>query len=236
MNKIRFWLRLLATVLPIITLVLWCDRVAIPDARFRRLHREFTTAYQATYSPFYDSLKLGILEPEKLLERNRLLNHYYLEFQSFANKKLRPIHRKQWETTQHLIKSQLHYLPTLQKDPTLYHFGAFLEKTLQLKGVILNDRLQQIDDQLQSTSQYYTIAKNNLVQPNAIKLPNAIQQQVQTLQWLRVTLSDSIAQATLPYSQRQYLLQHSAQAQIAIKDFIAFCRSIWLEYQSEKLL
>jgi len=234
MNRKRLWWRLGTVILLILTLLFWYKQASDPNVQFQRLQQAFDAAYRATYSIPFDSLQLGVIEPQKLRKRIQIMDYYYPKFVAFADQKLQASYQKKWEQTRQLIKIQLIDLPKLQKDPTLYNFGSHLQKKLQSEDTPLNKRLEQINWQLQHASQYYTLAINNLVKPDSTKFQTAIQQQLQTLRFFRSELKDSLERATLPASQQQMIRQHTYGATIAVKDYLAFCRSIWFEYQNSK--
>lgn len=231
--------RLRYFVLAVLILILFIISILIrqsydPNVRFRRLQKSFNSAYQTTYSPLFDSLQLGIIESKNLQARYQIFTYYDPQFASFNNRELSPIHYKEWQLTQDLIKNQMIYLSNLKKDPTLYNFEMPLKKILQQKDTPLQSRLQQLENKLHYASHYYTAAKDNLITPDSIKLKSAIHQQLQTLQFLRSDLPNLLARSSLSPSKKQKILQRSLQAQLAVKDYIAFCRSRLFEYQDAK--
>jgi len=227
-KRLRSILRLLtAFVLIVITLMVW--RNADPTLRFRNLQEKFNADYQNIV--YKDSTVFIIIEPKKIIGSITRLKYYQTAFQAFQSEKLKSTHQEEREHTNQLIKQQLLLWQRTQQDPSLYNIGEPMRRILQNVDVPLQNRLQQIENYLQLSEEYYAAAKLNLIHPDATKISSAIQQQLQTLRFLQKELPDSVRNANLQKLQRVAFLTSTKSATLAVKDYLAFCRSILFEYQ-----
>jgi hypothetical protein len=99
----------------------------------------------------------------------------------------------------------------------------------------LDQRLIDINRRLEMAEPYYQAAKFNLRRPSPERSQLASQKQILGLRLLSVDLPDSIRLSSLKREQYQYLLTTSRAAHLQIKDYIAFCESIWFEHLDSTL-
>lgn len=220
-------LLLTACVLLVITFIVW--RNADPTIRFRKLQEKLSADYQNI--AYKDSMVFVVMEPEQVIGSINRLKYYQREFQRFQPAALKSLHQKERERINQLINQQILLWQKTQQDPSLYNIGEPLRSILQNVELSLQNRLQQIENQLQLSESYYTAAKSNLIFPDSTKIQPAMQQQLQTLRFLQKELPDSLRNANLQAPQRVIFLANTKKATLAVKDYLAFCRSLWFEYQ-----
>ncbi|MFN7117281.1 MAG: hypothetical protein ACK4TA_10815 [Saprospiraceae bacterium] len=222
---------LYSTALFIILFFSWFLVQMNPNMQFRRFKKELTRAYQQQIAALVDTTySLRIQEPKLLQAKRQFYEYYIMNFRPNYNQlnRLNEQHRKEWLQLKKQMEDQLEEIQQLQKDPSLYNLGGAIKKTLVSNE---NQKWQIIERQLAEAPRYYKAAIDILAPSDAEKTRLAIEKQLLTLKLLQTELMDSLARAPLHEPQQQKIVQHNAQAQIAVKNYIAFCRSILFEYQ-----
>ena len=130
------------------------------------------------------------------------------------------------------MQDKLLKINQLRSDPSLYNLGGVIKTILVRKNTTSEEKWQRLEQQLQEAPWYYTVAKDNLVYPDTAKTRLSIEKQLLTLQFLQTELLDSLSRSKLKEPQRQNILTQHSKAQIAVKDYLAFCRSILFESQN----
>ncbi len=195
--------------------------------RFDSFAIQFWKAHNTVFSITAAS---GIPDSSQLKQREIFLLKQTEAFYAFDQSTLEPTHQQEWNKIAQELASRKKELEQLRSDPSLYNIGGRAKVILANAKTPLNQRLTQIDAQLAKFKSYYDIAKANLRHPDIEKTQLAIRKQLLTLQFLQTELTDSLNRSTFAEPQQQKIVQHRTQAQIAVKDYIAFCRSIIFEH------
>ncbi len=204
---------------------------ANPNIAFRQLEKAMQTYYQQKIQPLnlaYEGLRIPNKDALRL--EQAFCDYYYPllqkpRFQKGLNTKNQAAQAK--------LEAHLHerimFLQQLKRDPILYNLGGELKSTLSNDSVPLAARLERMSRQLALAPTYYADAKDCLTLPDTTRLELAIRKQLYALQWFNTDLKDSLQIAALPPASRDTLEQRLQRARIAVKDYIAFCRSLLFE-------
>jgi hypothetical protein len=111
-------------------------------------------------------------------------------------------------------------------NPAFYRLGTYLDhvppgcdSTLELLGALI-----------QIASPYYSAAKINLLHPNPQQCMLAVELHRQDLDYLKHELPLIIAETPESAASKNALLQELFHAEISFKDYIAFCKSKYLNH------
>lgn len=226
-SDLNYFLITSILILFIISILIW--RSYDPNVHFQGVMKAYNKNYKEVLGQ--DSVQANTLHSGQISFLEGHFSRFLTQLRKIKPEKLKALHQKEWNETNKFIAQQMQYLVSLRQDPSLYDIGEVLKSILINKEITLKNRLQLIENQLQYTKQYYSNAKTNLTMPDSAKLQPAIQQQLQTLHFLQQELLDSLGKVPLSVAQHDTFLAHTTQAQLAVKDYIAFCRSILFEYQ-----
>lgn len=114
-------------------------------------------------------------------------------------------------------------------DPGFYNvYPALVWRNSQLRPLFDSIKTNLLLKTLNKTPLYFSHAKANLDDPNIPRTTTAIDLQEKTFDFLTTTIAESIR--SLPEtSGRKKLEMAREEAQIAVKDYSAFCKSILVE-------
>ena len=115
-------------------------------------------------------------------------------------------------------------------DPSIYHLGEMLQRTLNQSDRPLEERLRLVERQLEHTPPFFKQARQNLQSPLPTRMRLAVQKQIQSLQFFSNELRDSIDRSKLPPNHKQDLHLQVTEAKLQVKDYLAFCESLWFEH------
>ncbi len=171
--------------------------------------------------------KLLVMPPDTLVARLDQLEQYENELLALDTSRLNANQRKLWEQTQSSLQGVLKKLREHREDPVAYNLGGYVKRVLT--NDTLNDevRWKLIAENLAQAPAYYQNAQRTLANPSPQRLRLSVQKQMLTLRLLNGELRDSLQTATLPPSQRRYILKLIPPAQSAIKDYIVFCNNVY---------
>lgn len=189
---------------------------------------------------FYDTILNGnytfpIIHPGELNKKQVLLQQYLTRLKKIDLERLNVKNKVLFTRLEQSITKQLRILHTLQTDPSVYNLGGEMKAMLVNDSIPLDGRLLRIGQLLKDADSYYLTAKVNLIQPHPDKTVLAMQKQLRTLNFLNSELLDSLALANLSAPEREELKTRAAQAKLAVKDYLAFCRSLLFEQRDSTL-
>ena len=136
-----------------------------------------------------------------------------------------------------ILKQELEqYAPSIlahQQDPSLYNLAGRMKVVLANTEAPFPQRIDQIAKLLQIAPSYYEAAKNKLLPSSIPQLELAIRKQSLGLRFLQQELPDSLAQ--LDWAPQDHASFSGLQngAQLAIKDYIAWCNSQIMDYAAQ---
>lgn len=220
-------------ILVFVTFLAWFFVQTNPNIGFQQFKKEVAQAHQAQITPLSKKkYVLNISEPEMLQAESRFYQYYLMNFRPSNPSGLNKNNKADWLRLKKQMQDKLLEINQLRSDPSLYNLGGAIKTTLAHKNATSEEKWQRIERQLQEAPWYYTVAKDNLVYPDTAKTRLAIDKQLLTLRLLQTELVDSLSRSKLNEPQHQSILTLNAQAQIAVKDYLAFCRSILFESQN----
>ena len=127
------------------------------------------------------------------------------------------------------------YLRQLQNDPGAYNLGAHLQSVLSTAPAPAADPWPVVDTLLHQSASFYDQAKKILQSPEYDPTLQAIAQQEQTLSWLEDELPGTLRNAPLDDARINKLEAGITKARFAVKDYLAYCRSLAFEHQDSLL-
>ena len=164
---------------------------------------------------------------------------YYLDSLAQINvNQLSNTQKKIFEETKKQLE-QLRWEMVILKDyewnPSIYNIELLFRAILDRKDIDLENRLLLIYKKAKSIPAYYEAAKNNLKNPPADFIEEAILDQADAFDFFDQTLLKYLAEAKLTEEEKNNFIKRNNKAKIAIKDYIAFCNSLKFEINNELL-
>lgn len=228
MNQSRFALRLFAFLLLLAVGIVWYQSIYNPSTRFQKIKKSF----EAAYPIFLDSM--NETESNKFLEREKFLSAYQSALSHFEVSKLKPAQQKEWNQIKRTLDIRQEELDRFYH-PSLYDFRKYLNPILQDSQLTLLQKFSKIESTLALSKSYYKNAKITFKQlPEPEDLTRAVEKQLLTLNFLQTELIDSLEISNVSKPQRQKIARHISLTKIAVKDYIAFCKSSLFEYNNPK--
>ncbi len=203
------------------------------EAALRRWAREWEALPRSTYPASAE----GVIPPA---EDVRLESRRYQELAATFNRirpaKLEDKSRQRWEHYAADLKQVLKTRDQLLHDPAVFHLGQQLIPLLEQQNELPGDHLQRLGICLENAPAYYHTAKLLLEQPDPERTLVAIEQDLETLRQLREALPKLLENAQPDDATRQQLTQQAYQARLALKDYLAFCQSLYFEHSDTTLV
>jgi hypothetical protein len=117
-------------------------------------------------------------------------------------------------------------------NPALYNLGGLLKKELvRSAGDPPAVRLERLGAILEQADGYYAAARQNLVVTDVSLYRLAAQKQYLGLEFLQKEWADSLAVFPVSPAERQALREKTRRTTLALKDFMGFCESVYLNYR-----
>lgn len=117
-------------------------------------------------------------------------------------------------------------------DPSRYNLAGLLKKTLaNSTNDPAKERLTGMASIMEQADDYYRAARENLAVEDFSLYRLAAQKQYLGLEFLYDELPDSLATFDLPEADRQVFLGKVKQTALALKDYMGFCESAYLNYR-----
>lgn len=203
----------------------------------------FTSCYQNQgFSDFYQNYQTEqeyqkiqedtfFLNPQALLKKVDYCQDYQEQLLQYDVDAFSPKNRQRYqqiwdECTQCLIQLDRYF-----SDPSTYNMGGQIKAILSQKSMPIKARLEIIQKHLIGIEAYYKAGKLLLSDPLPNKTQLGAQMQLVALQFFNSELKDSIDVSNLSQEQREALYFHLNQASLTLKDYLAFCESLYFEYQ-----
>lgn len=208
-----------------------------PNTTLKRLQRQIERTYQDSIAPMQERGRtLSIIEPEQLRAEQTYYSGFQNKLESIDQQRLTPKNRGIYQTLSQEVSARLAFLDQLRHDPALYNLGGKLKVTLSRPETPLPTRLEMIEAQLREAMHYFAVAKENLQSPKPEKTQLSIEKQLLTLEFLQSELPDSIALAQLDEAKKAALFDQLQHATLAVKDYLAFCKSLQFEHRDSTFL
>lgn len=117
-------------------------------------------------------------------------------------------------------------------DPSLYNIGGTLKKELVASaGSPAADRIRKLSEIMRQAPDYYATARQNLIVKDISLYRLAAQKQYLGLEFLRDELRDSLNHFEISLSERQATEREIAGTILAVKDYLGFCESVYLNHR-----
>ena len=118
-----------------------------------------------------------------------------------------------------------------RQDPSTYNLGGALKQVLAEERVPLPLRLNAIQNQMKQATAFYQAAKANLTAPLPEKCRLAAEKHRLSIEFLNNELMDSLRSSTVSRPEMLSFQEAAEEARIALKDYLAFCESLYFEHQ-----
>lgn len=192
--------------------------------------RAFYQQYQQKPIPKELSADNFFLQPAMLQQRVNHCLYYQRHLSNFEVDSFSPRNKERHQQLQEECDYCLHQIGPYINDPSLYNMGGQLKYILVQNSQTLKTRLKIIQQHLIGVEEYYQVGKTLLATPLPNRAQLGAQKQLVALQFLDSELKDSIALAGLNKQELEALNNHIAQAKIVLKDYLAFCESLYFEH------
>jgi hypothetical protein len=132
------------------------------------------------------------------------------------------------ELNRYLLELDAHF-SSFQSDPSIYNLGGRLVQNLSDPRLNSEEKSQRCLQHLEKASLYYRTAQLCIKRPAPERLQLAIQKQLAGLQLMEGALPDSLQQWNLPAERHNQFQKALYIAQLACKDYVAYCNSLLFE-------
>lgn len=221
---IKTWFRL--TCLLALVVFVSCQ----PDREYRQLIEQVSqngilSAMEQTMQPNFAVISPEILD--SALHHSRTYQDVLsrLDLQNLSRDQ-----RTQLDSLQRNLRANINRWEQYRSDPSLYSISAEVKKQLTRQDLSLEERLRIIGRRMDVAEEYYRAAKINIRSPLPERSQLAAHKQILGLRLLSEELPDSIRQAALPHADSRELLQKVKRTTLYVKDYLAFCESLWFEH------
>lgn len=161
--------------------------------------------------------------------------YYRSRLKAIEKTQLDETRKEQLDSLLQILEERQIYWERWQRDPSLYDLSGSIIFLLEQKDWPLEKRLRHIDQYLLKAPAYYKAAKENLKFPDSSLLELAAQRQVRSLRLLSVDLLGFIEIADLEEEEARQFRVNVQNVYVAVKDYLAFCESLWFEHFDSKL-
>lgn len=194
--------------------------------QFQQFEKKFQLQYQSLYQQKTD---FQIITPEICAARRQFIDTQIKALNAFSPARLSAAQSQAWQGYRQTLDKLFAELTNLQSDPSLYNPVGHWKAVLAQSNSPLDERLHRISRQMQKATAYFSAAKANLRKPIPRQTELAIQKQLLAINFLNTELLDSIALSSLSVADRDTLRLRAYATKIAVKDYLAFCRSLLFE-------
>ena len=201
------------------------------DERFVRFQRNFEQSFASRQSQQKAGYILNIPGKERLFADYQYLNQQLHLLNRIDPQLLSEANRREYDSTRNVIDRARRQLTIYRNDPSVYNIGGQIKQVLARENLRLEEKLGIIGKLLERTGEYYEQARRNIYRPVPGKARIGSQKQLLTLQFLQGELQDSIASAGIAAAERDEILKLAGEARIEIKNYLAYCESLWFENQ-----
>jgi hypothetical protein len=160
-----------------------------------------------------------------------LIKESIINLNSFQGKSLSIKLRKDEADLLNVLNEAATTLKRLQKDPSFYDFSARLQAKLGQADAPMAQKLQTISPLLPLAETYYRQAKLNLHPTDPTLCSAAVEKHIQSVAFLDQNLAHAIAAVDWPNQAKADFQKNLFQTKLALKDYLAWCRSQAFELQ-----
>ncbi len=191
----------------------------------QNLQEEFDAGQRLLFSQRRPLDSLLLIGPEELSRWDSFYQSYRhrLDGAPLPEEDRRALNRALEETASRIQ----HY----RHDPSAYNLGGALKQVLAAEQIPLSRRLKAIKTQMEQAPRYYECAKANIFAPIPERCRLAAQKQRLTLDFLNNELQDSLGRLEPGGEEARQFQSAVEEARLAVKDYLAFCESLYFEHQ-----
>lgn len=230
--SIRYFLRgILIILFIVIVIVIW--RSYNSNVRLEQMQYAYHKKKELITSKSTTKINLPTTLQLEALQKH--YNNYLIDLKKIDPSKLSLDNQRSRERSIRQVRKELQVFERMTQDPSYYDIGLPLRQILDDRTLNNQERFFLIESKLETAKLYYEIAKQHLHSPDFNKIKPAIQIQLKTYHFLQHEMIDALNIANLtPLQQKRFLSKWNA-AKLAIKDYLAFCRSIEFEQRAANM-
>ncbi|NET30896.1 MAG: hypothetical protein F6K19_02685 [Cyanothece sp. SIO1E1] len=174
-----------------------------------------------------------VVAPLELLEEVSRMDRTYAQLENLKDSILPQSHWGKRRLYLHQMDSLKEKWSSCHQDPSLYNLPGYCKKLLVSEDVSLPEKLGFIQDHLKESDKYYEAAKVLVDNPLPNKTLLAVQKHLFGLNFLQKELADSLYQARFVPELRQSFRNDLERTRLAVKDYIAYCESLYFELNDD---
>lgn len=180
-----------------------------------------------------DTLLLNIISPEELQADLAFCQQQLETLNTFSSDDLSPENQKVQQKWKEQLEKKQKQIVVYQQEPNRYNIAKSIQKIMQDTSLKVGKQLVIIQQQLKQTPAYYEMAKANLQKPEGEYAQKAVYEHTSTFVLLSNLLPRLLQQSDWKTRQQQVFKETLETATLAVKDYIAFCRSISLNQSKQ---
>lgn len=198
------------------------------DQPVEALADRFRTGYQDAFTEAANPLLVSASLPARLDSIGKFQNLLIAVDTHYLSRSGKD---KRLELESRLREERAQWEP-YRTDPSLYNLGGLLKKSLvNTVGRPADERIKELQAIMEHADTYYRNARQNLIVKDVSLYRLAAQKQYLGLEFLHKELRDSLAGFPFSPSEKDALDRNIRQTELALKDYMGFCESVFLNYR-----
>lgn len=193
------------------------------DASFQTFLENFQLDYKEQFK--IPSNPLIIITKEKIKEDLVFCASQLEALTAFDTLQLSPDHQIAWQNTSVKLEKKIGQIQMYQTHPERYNIYTALQKVASKEEWSLTQRLEMWQKQLALSPLFYQAAKENLETIDVKNAKETWDAHIKTFMFLNENLKKQLTQSDWTSTQKKDFSIALEAAELAVKDYIAFCRS-----------
>lgn len=194
------------------------------DSSFENFVDIFQPAYKEQFR-IPSNQALVIISLEKINQDIAFCKEQLQLLSTFELEKLKPENQEKWQNLSNKLKKKLHQIEVFNKEPDSYNIQPAMQTILDKKDWNLDKKLNLLQQQIKLAPLFYQTAIENLQDVDAKNAKKTWDDHIKTFMFLNQTLPNILSQSDWTRTQKDSFNLHLNAAEVAVKDYIAFCRS-----------
>ncbi|MDX1666007.1 MAG: hypothetical protein R3350_02210 [Saprospiraceae bacterium] len=139
--------------------------------------------------------------------------------------------RRAFQILESRLVERKNYLLDFRRDPARYNLGGIAARYLLARDLSEAEKVRYLQECLQYAPLFFDLAKRNLSAPLPEQTALGIRKQEKTLMFFYGELADSLEAFRLDASKAKELSRELMGAELAVKDYLAYCNSLMFEHR-----
>lgn len=196
------------------------------DVKFQSFVESFQPSYQEHFR--VPTEPLVIINLEKINKDLAFCEEQLQILKTFDNQKLSPDNQEKWQKIQVKLERKISQIQAFQTEPDSYNIYPAFQKVLHQKNWSLEKKLSIWKEQLLLTPLFYQTAIENLQDVDVKNAKETWDAHIKTFMFLNQELPTLLKQSGWSRLDQYSYSKKINTAEVAVKDYIAFCRSVVL--------